>query len=88
MSDKEIKVLSDRDWLLIRGHNIIGSLQPTTQKSFLFNKETSKFEWSEYSYIQGLNKIINEIIDNSLDVAIKSNFNLQIKFLLKFHTIK
>jgi len=74
MSDKEIKVLSDRDWLLIRGHNIIGSLQPTTQKSFLFNKETSKFEWSEYSYIQGLNKIINEIIDNSLDVAIKSNF--------------
>jgi len=70
----EIKVLSDRDWLLIRGHNIIGSLQPVKQQAFLFNPYEKKFEWQEYEYIPGLVKIINEIIDNSLDVAIKSNF--------------
>ena len=72
--NNEIKELSDRDWLLIRGHNIIGSLQPITQQAFLYNTELKKFEWREYEYIPGLIKIINEIIDNSIDVAIKSNF--------------
>jgi len=70
----KIKELTDRDWLLIRGHNIIGSLQPIKQQSFLYDVTESKFSWSEYQYIPGLLKIINEIIDNSLDVAIKSNF--------------
>lgn len=69
-----IKVLSDRDWLLKRGHNIIGSLQPVKTDSYLFDVESQKFDWVSYSYIPGLVKIINEIIDNSIDVAIKSEF--------------
>jgi len=73
-ANQNIKELSDREWLLIRGHNIIGSLQPVKQQSFLFNSDTRKFKWEEYQYIPGLVKIINEIIDNSIDVAIKSNF--------------
>lgn len=73
-SNNQIKELSDRDWLLIRGHNIIGSLQPVKQQSFLYNKDTKKFVWEEYDNIPGLLKMINEILDNSLDVAIKSNF--------------
>jgi len=71
-NSNDIKVLSDRDWLLIRGHNIIGSLQTVKQESFLL--KGSCFQWTEYLYIPGLVKIINEIIDNSIDVAIKSNF--------------
>jgi len=74
MKNQEIKELSDRDWLLIRGHNIIGSLQPVKQQAFLYNPNEQKFEWQEYEYIPGLVKIINEILDNSIDVAIKSNF--------------
>jgi DNA gyrase/topoisomerase IV subunit B len=74
MGKDQIKVLDDREWLLIRGHNIIGSLQPVKQNAFLYNLELKKFKWREYEYIPGLVKIINEIIDNSLDVAIKSNF--------------
>ncbi len=70
----EIKVLSDRDWLLIRPHNIIGSMQPIEQQSFLFEPDDKKFKWTTYEYIPGLIKIINEIIDNSVDVAIKSGF--------------
>jgi len=73
-NSNNIKELSDRDWLLIRGHNIIGSLQPIKQQSFLFNPEEKKFKWTEYEYVPGLVKIINEILDNSIDVAIKSNF--------------
>jgi DNA topoisomerase-2 len=70
----QIKELSDRDWLLIRGHNIIGSLQPVKQQAFLYDLNGKKFKWSTYEYIPGLVKIINEILDNSIDVAIKSNF--------------
>jgi len=69
-----IKELSDRDWLLIRGHNIIGSLQPIKQQAFLFDPNEKKFKWTEYEYVPGLIKIINEILDNSIDVAIKSDF--------------
>ncbi len=73
-NSNQIKELSDRDWLLIRGHNIIGSLQPIKQQSFLFDPNEKKFKWETYEYIPGLVKIINEILDNSLDVAIKSKF--------------
>jgi DNA gyrase/topoisomerase IV subunit B len=74
MTKDKIKVLSDRDWLLIRGHNIIGSLQPIKQEAFLYDFEAKKFKWTTYEYVPGLIKIINEILDNSIDVAIKSQF--------------
>lgn len=76
MSHKKdlIQELSDRDWLLKRGHNIIGSLQSVKAESYLFNADTEKFQWISYEHIPGLTKIINEIIDNSIDVAIKSDF--------------
>ena len=72
--DQTIKVLDDRTWLLKRPHNIIGSMQPIKQEAFLYNNDTQKFIWTTYEYIPGLIKIINEIIDNSVDVAIKSQF--------------
>lgn len=70
----EIKELSDRDWLLKRGHNIIGSLKSVKTQSFLFNSELEEFQWVEYEAVPGLVKIINEIIDNSIDAGIKSEF--------------
>ena len=35
---------SDRDWLLIRGHNIIGSLQPVKQNAFLYSTEEKNLD--------------------------------------------
>ncbi len=70
----KIKVLDDRSWILLRPHNVIGSVQPVDYSSFLFDKKTQKFNWVTYKYIPGLIKIIDEIIDNSVDVAIKSGF--------------
>jgi len=74
MKTQSIKALTDREWLLLRGHNIIGSLQPIKQQSFLYDPNNKKFNWTTYEYTPGLIKIINEILDNSIDVAIKSNF--------------
>lgn len=70
MKKQEIQELNDREWLLIRPHNIIGSIQP--EKAYNFFMEKDKFVWTEYTYIPGFLKIINEILDNSIDVYVKS----------------
>lgn len=70
----EIVELTDVQWALKRGQNYIGSLKEISGEDFLYNKDTKKFEFLEFNYVPGLIKIINEIIDNSIDVAIKSKF--------------
>lgn len=67
---QKIEEKDDREWLLIRPHNIIGSIQP--EKAHNFFMENDKFIWTEYNYIPGFLKIINEILDNSIDVYVKS----------------
>ena len=71
MSKFEFKELTDRDWLLLRPQNIIGSVQELKQSGF--NLKGEKFVYEDYYIVPGLLKIINEIIDNSVDVFIKSD---------------
>lgn len=68
---QKIKELNDRDWLLLRPHNIIGSVKPVKTSDFFM--EEGKFNFTEYTYIPGFLKIINEILDNSIDVYVKSD---------------
>jgi DNA gyrase/topoisomerase IV subunit B len=68
--DYEFKELSDKDWLLLRPQNIIGSVQEIKQSGF--NLKNGKFQYEDYYIVPALLKIINEIIDNSVDVFIKS----------------
>lgn len=69
MSKKsEIKSLDSREHILIRPNMYIGSV--TEQKS----SEYINGKLEEVVYTPGLVKIINEIIDNSVDVAIKTDF--------------
>lgn len=70
---QNIKQLDDREWLLLRPQNIIGSVQEVKGKDFFFNSDVKKFEYTEYDYTPGFVKIINEILDNSIDVYVKSN---------------
>lgn len=67
-----IKSLSDREHIRIRPAMYIGSINET--KSYEYILEDDKIVYKETSYVPGLIKIINEILDNSVDVAIKSNF--------------
>lgn len=64
----EIKSLDSREHILIRPNMYIGSV--TNQKF----SEYIDGKLQEISYIPGLVKIINEIIDNSVDIGIKTNF--------------
>jgi len=67
----EFKELTDREWLLLRPQNIIGSVQEIKQSGFVLKDE--KFVYDDYYIVPGLLKIINEIIDNSVDVFIKTD---------------
>lgn len=70
----EIKVLDDREHLLLRPQMYIGAVDKTEINDFVINNDTNKVENKVVSIVPGLVKIINEIIDNSIDVAIKTNF--------------
>ena len=64
----DFKVLSDREHILLRPNMYAGSVSNEIHEQFI------KGKWSKLLYTPALVKIINEIIDNSVDEAIRTNF--------------
>lgn len=67
-----IRKLSEREHIIQRPSMYIGAVDLTKSNEYVF--EDGKIQHKEISYVPGFIKIINEIIDNSVDVAIKTNF--------------
>lgn len=67
-----IRKLSEREHIIQRPSMYIGAVDLTKSNEYVF--EDGKIVHKEISYVPGFIKIINEIIDNSVDVAIKTNF--------------
>lgn len=67
-----IKKLTEREHIIARPSMYIGAIDLTKTNEYVF--EDDKIQYKEVQYVPGLIKIINEIIDNSVDVAIKTNF--------------
>ena len=68
MSEK-FEVLSGRDQLLKRPQMWIGSMDPKVQDMFLISED--KVEHKDVEFIAAFRKIIDEILDNSLDALIE-----------------
>ncbi|ASZ76528.1 DNA topoisomerase [Proteus phage PM2] len=68
MIDNNIKMLTDREHCLKRPAMYIGSVSNEPHERFLFG------EYKTLTYVPGLVKIIDEIIDNSIDEAIRTKF--------------
>lgn len=68
MIDNEIKILSDREHIIKRSGMYIGSSANEAHERFVFG------EFKSITYVPGVIKIIDEIIDNSVDEAIRTNF--------------
>lgn len=69
----EIKKKTSREHILERPNMYIGSNNVNTYNEYVIDGDI--IVKKDVEYIQGLLKIINEIIDNSVDVAIKTDFN-------------
>jgi DNA gyrase/topoisomerase IV subunit B len=64
--------LSERDHVLLRPNQYIGSVDPVTSEQFVI--DTDKITKKELTYVPAFIKIVNEIIDNSVDEATRTNF--------------
>jgi len=70
--EREIKTLTDREHVLLRSAMYIGAVDLV--KSYDYILIDDKIIYQELEFVPGLIKIINEIIDNSIDEAIKTDF--------------
>lgn len=64
----EFKVLTDRDHLLLRPQMYIGSISNEPYAGII------DYKYQNINFVPGLLKIINELIDNSVDEAIRQDF--------------
>lgn len=90
MIENKIQKLTDIEHLLLRPNMYIGSIQYTETNGFLFNTETSKFEYKLYSFIPGIIKIVMEVLDNAIDEYIRTNgkHSNKIDIIVEDSTIK
>ncbi|AWD91285.1 topoisomerase II large subunit [Enterobacteria phage vB_EcoM_IME281] len=68
MIDNKIEMLSDKEHVLKRPGMYIGSVSFEDHERFLFG------EFTKVRYVAGVLKLVDEIIDNSVDEAIRTNF--------------
>lgn len=81
--NREFKVLDDRSHVLERPGMYIGGVKLVNQDQWIIDQQTEKFKHQTLQVVPGLMKIINEIIDNSIDVAIDTNFKAATKIQVK-----
>lgn len=68
MIKNEIKMLSDKEHVLKRPGMYVGSTSSETYERFLFGKFT------KLNYVPAIVKLIEEIRDNAIDEAVRTNF--------------
>lgn len=68
MIDNKIEMLSDKEHVLRRPGMYIGSVANEAHERFLFG------EFKKVEYVAGVLKLVDEIIDNSVDEAIRTSF--------------
>ena len=73
-ASEKFKVLSERDHVLVRSGRYVGSMKAVEEEIFVFDEKTERITRRKVSYIPALIKIFREVIDNSVDEAIRTKF--------------
>ena len=81
MINNDIEQLTPREHLLKRPSMYIGSIDESEFEDYFISE--NQIQKCKARYIQGLVKICNEIIDNAVDIAIKTDFKLCNKISVK-----
>lgn len=68
MIDNEIRILTDKEHVIRRPGMYIGSVSNEDHERFIYG------EYKSIKYVPGLIKLVDEIIDNSVDEAIRTSF--------------
>jgi len=71
-AERKIKTVSNIEHILLRPSMYIGGVTNQNHDSWIFNKN-NELKYTTVTYPEGLLKIINEAIDNSVDEHIKTN---------------
>ena len=74
----KMKTLTSVEHILVRPNLWIGSVSPSEKETWVLN-ENDTISFKKISYTEGLLKICNEAIDNSVDVGIKTNWEKSTK---------
>lgn len=82
MSKSDFKVLSDREHLLARPAMWIGSVDVGEFEDYIL--EDGKFIKKKVQYVPAFLKIINEVLDNAVDVYIRTKGKFSTKIKLSF----
>lgn len=83
MANPEFKVLDDKSHILARPNMYVGSVDEITQNDYIFENE--KFVNRSVTYVPAMLKIINEVLDNSIDVFIRTEGKFSTKIKLSFN---
>ena len=71
MENRDIKTLSTIEHIILRRQMYLGSSVLQEYEDWII--ENDKFLFKKISYVEGVKKILFEIIDNSVDEYIKTN---------------
>ena len=74
----KMKTLTSVEHILVRPNLWIGSVSPSEKETWVLNEDDT-ISFKKISYTEGLLKICNEVIDNSVDVGIKTNWEKSTK---------
>jgi DNA gyrase/topoisomerase IV subunit B len=81
MMEQVIHKLSDRDHVLLRPAMYVGSTMYVDSNELILNAD-GKFERRNISTVPAIIKIVNEVLDNSVDEAVRTNFQFATKIKL------
>lgn len=82
MRDNKVKALTDLEHVRLRPGMYVGSVQLETLPRWTL--EGDKFEYKEVTFVPGLLKLFDEIVSNSIDEAIRTDFRFANKISIEF----
>lgn len=71
---REFKVLTDVEHVLLRPNMYIGGINLAEKEQWIYDRPSGRFRFGTVKYVPALVKCASELIDNSIDVAIDTNF--------------
>lgn len=74
MENREFKVLTDVEHVLLRPNMYIGGINLAEKEQWIYDRQAGKFKFGSVKYVPALVKCASELIDNAIDVAIDTNF--------------